>query len=272
MSIIKRLSDSMFSPKEVYKYKDDKWWNVILMFLLLLLIFIIPSTLSIALKNSISYEEKNEIKKIFANETIPFQIRNGVLLNENADDEFVYNKELSAGLFLMITNNPEPDFDYNTNLVILLSNDGVYFQTKVFKIKIFSYDQYEELDDVDLSELSSIKSSNWDNIFTVINSEYKHFYKTLRPILIIINIISAAGALLIMSLMITLLQYFILKNQIGFRTLWKLCLYLFTPYVVIETVLALFGLSIMHIGFIVTAIYIIILSRTIQSQNIRGKF
>lgn len=270
MTIFRRLSDSMFSPKSVYNYKDDKWGNVVGMFLILVFLLVIPTSISVAMKNSITYEEKTEIKKIFADEHIPFQIRNGILLNENADDGYVYEKPIGTNFLLVITNDTDFSVENSAAFIILLGYDGVYLYTQISKYKILSYQDYDVLNDVDLSELGNIKSSNWDNIFIVINGEYKYFMRYFKPLFIIFNILYTAGSLIVMSLMISLLQYFILKDKITFSKFWKLCLYLFTPFAVLETIFALFNINLVYISLIITAVYIIRLSRYIQSQNVRG--
>lgn len=267
MFIFKRLSDSLFSPKEVLKYKDDRWWQVLIMFLLLIFVFVLPSTISISMKNNLSYNDEVAIKRVISGETIPFQIKNGKLLNDNDNDNYVYQKDIDGYMKIVVTNSS--NVDLGTNLVILVTTDGVYLSNQVLRLQLIAYEDYPNLNNTDFKELSNINSSEWNEVLVVIRAQYSSFMEFYRPVMITANVLSSIGLILFMSLVIAFFQHFTLKGLIEFKKFWKLVIYLFVPYVVLETIFTLFGVNLIYLSFMVTAIYTIMLSRHIQTENIR---
>lgn len=267
MFIIQRLRDSLFSPKQIINYKDDNFFKVLTMFLLLVILLVLPSTLSISTKKYLSYNDELELKKVISGEVIPFQIKNGKLLNDNDNDNFIYQKDIDGYIKLVVSNSS--DLNLGTNLVILIGTDGVYLTNQILKLQLLTYEDHPSLNNTDLKELGNVNSPQWNNVLTVIRASYQEFMEFYRPVMITANVISAIGILLFMSLVIAFFQHFTLKGLIEFRKFWKLVIYLFTPYVVLETIFTLFGVNLVYLSFIVTAVYTIILSRQIQTNSIR---
>jgi hypothetical protein len=215
----------------------------------------------------LDYDMKKEIKYGFTGEeAIPFKIIDGVLINTNNDPSYVYSKKMNEDVSMIITNKETIDKNItNTTLTFILKNDGVYLLQSIVSQKLFSYNDYPMLNNLDFNELSSAISPQWEIVFTVFNDQFMK----LKPLLSTVTItkvgLDKLFSYLMISLVLAFFQYYSLSGFMKFRTFWKLCIYMLAPYIIGETLSLLFGLPLLYyLGFFASAIYVIILSQTIK--------
>src|SRR5690554_5631196 len=90
LQFLKRFSNSLFAPKEIINYKNDKWYIKLLFFLILVFLLSVPQVVLSLQQDEMSYEEKKEIRLNFQGEDdIPFEIINGVLIHDSNDSNYV---------------------------------------------------------------------------------------------------------------------------------------------------------------------------------------
>lgn len=265
MGFFKRLSDGMFAPKEVFKYHNDKWYTTLLFFLFLAIVSLLPSTVNMLMTNGLDYQDKREIKTIFHGENIHFQIDNNVLVN-NDNENKDYSKKFNDSITIIFTTNNYDTSLLNANMSIIFAQDGVYLAQSLISQKLFSYQDYPILNNLDFNNLDN---SNWDKIFTVIDSEFTKIKPLLTTTSLMIFLFSTVTDLIIISLILSVFQALTLSRFIRFTKFWKLTIYLLTPYVFGNIFMIMFGFGLLHyIGLLASAIYIIILGRTIAKQSI----
>ena len=135
----------------------------------------------------------------------------------------------------------------------------------------FDYDDYPILNGIHFSSASSYHNHEfWDTIFTVANQEIK----VIKPIFNFINIfyivVGTIIDLLIVTLIITVFQMFTAYSYIKFIKLYQLSIYVITPYVIGNLLSYLFNFNLLYyIGFLISIIYMSILSRTIIRDSMR---
>lgn len=268
MGLIKRLSAGLFSPKEVYNYRNDKWYVTALFFIFLLLLSILPSTIMILMNKEIDYQQKAEIKRTFTGEDINFRIVDNALVNNGQEDIIV--KKVYSDLQVIITTKS----DYENALFfagssIVIKSDGVYFAEYLIEHQLFTFDRYPILNGLDFNSLKNYNSADWEKVFQVLDSAYldnKTYFQTSS---IVTEATSSLVNILLVSFVLTFLQSFMIARFIRFSKFWKLSIYLLTPYIFGYVLAVLFNVILFYyIGMLISAIYIIILSRSLGKESI----
>lgn len=274
MGFLKRFSNALFAPKEILNYRSDKWWMVTLIFFVLLLFTLIPTILSISDNASLDYEARTQIRQLFNGENdIPYSITNHVLVHDQNDRTHIYQKEVRPSIFILMTNAETVDESQLTSgIYIAFRTNGVYVMQSFVSYLLFTYQDYPEMNGIDFSDATSLSNNAfWDTMFTVFETEMQQFQPLLTTVSLLVHIISSAFSLIFISLILALFQSFQINRYLRFSSLWKLCLYLMTPYVFGNTLSLLFNFTLLYyVGFIVTAIYVIILGQTILRESLGG--
>ena len=269
MNFIKRFSDSMFAPKEVFKYRNDKWYITTLFFILLVILSVIPSSITVIMNQGLDYEDKKDIKMLFIGENIHFEIVDNKLVNKTPELD-TYTKKINNGINVLFTVSPNYDSSiFKSGISILFMEDGAYIAQSILHQKLFAYEDYPTLNGLQFNKLGNYNSLEWDRIFSVIDNEYKEIKPLLTTVSIIMLFFATLIDLLIISFALTFFQAFTLSRFIRFTKFWKLSIYLLTPYIFGNVLTLLFDIGIFHyIGLFASAIYIIILGRSIVKQSI----
>ena len=269
LGFIKRLSSALFSPKDIIKYRTDKIWVTILFFLFLLVLSILPVSISIVLNDGISYDTTRAIRTHFnENKDIPFTIIDGKLVHDDGDSSYVYTENIDSSLRVVFSlDNVEGEVS-STVVNIIFQEDGVYLSQSAFVIKLFAYNEYPILNNLDFSDLTDWNSPTWDLVFEVANQEVNKIKPTFDFLQIIILIISEALSMLFISLILAFFQNFTLSGIISFGKTWKMCIYVLAPYVVASVLGMLFNIQLLiYIGLGITAIYAASISRNILRES-----
>jgi len=272
LKLFQRFSSSLFAPKEIVKFRHDRWWTTLFYFLCLALILVIPPIISTVQSDMLSYDAKKEIRNHFnSEESIPFSIVNGVLVHDTNDPAYVYQTSLYNFDIIMTVGDDIGQKTTDTNLYLVFKSDGVYVKQMFLNRKLFDYDDYPILNGIHFSSASSYHNHEfWDTIFTVANQEIK----VIKPIFNFINIfyivVGTIIDLLIVTLIITVFQMFTAYSYIKFIKLYQLSIYVITPYVIGNLLSYLFNFNLLYyIGFLISIIYMSILSRTIIRDSMR---
>lgn len=270
LGFFKRFSSSLFSPKDVIKYRTDRLWMTFLYFIFLLLISVLPVYISIVQNEGFSYETRRDIVNHYStSEDLPFYIANGRLNHDDDDKSYIYNENITDRLKIIITLDEEYRTDISSTVVnILLREDGVYLSQSAFHLKLFSYDEYDGLKNFDFSNLQSRNSPSWDIIINVIKQEIKQMKPLTDIVQIVMVTLSEFVGMIFISLILAFFQSFTLTGVITFGKTWKMCIYALTPYVVGNVLGMLFGFPILfYLGLGVTAIFAASISQNILRES-----
>lgn len=271
MDFLRRFSNSLFAPKDIIPYAKDKWYVTLLFFILLTFISTLPFLVSTITNNEISYEAKRELRVTFSDEKIPFSISNGKLIR-NDNSEEIYSKIVLSNLKVIFTSNNEVDKDLvSNNFIIAFKSDGVYLIQSVVEQRLFRYDEYDsELNGINFMDATYSNINFWNRIFSVANKEYSKIRAELISFQVIYIFLSNALSFVLASLAFALFQSVRTSPFIKFSRLWKLCIYLLTPYVIGNLLAILFNISLLYYaGFFVSAFYAVYVGRTIINNSIR---
>ena len=270
MGFIKRLSNSLFSPKDVIPYRTDKWWITLLYFIFLLVLSILPLSISVVRGDVLGYETKKEIKSFFhGKEEILFSIKDGKLVHDDNNYSYTYAQDVTTDISIIfsLSNSIETEL-ISAKTYVIFKETGVYLSQSAMHIKLFEYNEYTELDNFDFGDLSNSNSPSWDTIFTVAIEEINKVKPTITIMSIIMLSASETMTLLFISLMLAFFQSFTLTKIISFGQTWKMCIYLLTPYVIGNVLAMLFNLSILfYLGLAMTALYAASLSQRILREK-----
>lgn len=273
MDFLKRFSSALFAPKDVLLYRHDPWWKALLVFLGLLFILVTPNIVIASQHQGLNYATKLEIRKVFNGDpTIPFRIVNGVLIHNQSDQTYIYEKNIDSNLKIIMTTAENLPREYTASgISIVFRTNGVYLSQSVFSFPLFAYDDYPSLNGINFNDATKLDDiAFWDTIFQVAEQELIKFRPISLALEIVVIIISSIFSLIVISLILAFFQSFQVSTMIRFGELWKLCLYLMAPYAFGNTLAALFNFSLFYYaGFIATTIYAIILGQTILKNNIR---
>lgn len=273
MGLFKRLSTSMFAPREAINFRRDKWYVVMLYFIILLVITIMPLLTIFFQKELITYDVQQQVKNVFSGENIPFTISDKLLVHKTNDNSFVYTKEFENGINVVITTKDELKLEELSSINIVFHHDGVYLQQALFKYKLFLYGDYSSLANIDLAKASEYNNTQfWNEIFTVIEAELKEYRPFIRLFSILSYLFENALNLIFISLIFAFIQSFGLSRIIKFSELWKICIYLMAPFVMGSVLYLLFSnILLYYAGFFMSATYVFIISKNLQKDAMRRK-
>ncbi|MFA6889924.1 MAG: hypothetical protein WCQ80_02750, partial [Bacilli bacterium] len=243
-----------------------------LYFIILLVLSILPVGIATLKQNLISYDNQKAIKELFANEDIPFIVMNGVLIEKNNDNTFVYQKQIQSGLLLVVSTAEDLQLDSTVSSVsVVLKTDGVYIYQTFIEMQMFKYDEYPDFVNLNLSDASQVNNTQfWNIIFRVAELELENYQPYIRFFSVMAIALESLLNILFVSLMLSLFQSFTLSGAIRFTELWKICIYLLAPYIMGSTLSIMFGnILLYYAGFLLTAIYVFMASRTILKDAMR---
>lgn len=265
MKLIRRLSSGLFSPKEIYEYRKDSRWFTFLFFILLVLISSISGVVSAYKTDDLEYSDMQEIREMFYRDgnKIPFVIKHFQLVGMNIDEDYQYKKTLGY-IDIIITNGNAKVDEKSTVPTIVLTKNGVLLYYSIYREVLFSYSDYEELENLDLSLAYEDNSDFWKITFSVVAREMEKYHNLVVAMYMIIAVISQLLMLGIWSLIVAGLQKFSIGNKMKFSKLWQLMVYVTVPLALGKLLSDLFGIILIYyIGFILTVAYSAKLGQTI---------
>ncbi len=273
MGLFKRLRASLFSPREVVQYRHDRWYVTALYFIFLLVLSILPVTITMLKSDMVTYEDQKAIKELFSTEDIPFAIINGILTQKQDDPSFIYKKQIESGLNLIVSTALDvEDSIVASNINIIMQTNDVYIVQSLIKIKLFEYDEYPDIANLDLTDSNQVNNTVfWNKIFNVIDQELTTYKPYIRFFSILAITFESLLNIIFVSMILTVFQSFTLSGIIRFREIWKLCLYLLAPYCFGSALSMIFKSALFYYaGFTITAIYIFMASRAILQDAMKG--
>ena len=277
MRLLKMFSNSLFAPKEIVNYRNDKWYITLLYFLILVLLIAMPQVVLIVQHQGIDYSAKKEIRTHFnGGDDIPFHISDGVLVHDQGNDDFVYTEKLDNNVNIVMTTGLDANIEQSsidTSITVVFRKDGVYLLQSVMHSKLFSYNEYNELNNIDFSEATDSRNLDfWDTMFYVAEQELEKVKPFFNIIAIVSTIIITVTDLVFIALLLSLFQMFLLSRILTFGKIFKLVIYLLSPYAFGNALAILFGFGILYyVGFIMSAIYVSRMARAIISESMRGR-
>jgi len=227
----------------------------------------IPVVVSQLTFSGLDYETKANIASLFSGDNIDFEIKDGSLVNKSGKESAVYKRELSE--FIHVRISETEDTSMSTVYVIELSKTG--FCVKFSYIKMFegSYADYEEMQNIDLAELSDLNSTAWDDIFSVVDSILKDYYRSTIGATIISSILRYFVYLILITLMLSMSFMFRFRGYLNYSAMFKLSAYYTAPFALGVVLSNLFSINIFSfIGIVISVIYTFIGSTSIISKLI----
>lgn len=249
----KRIRDSLFDPKKVVDYIKDKGIVCALFVLLFALIMIAPSIYSI-INFNISYDTKSDYITSFKGEYIPYKIINGELVCVDNSYNKTYSKIVN-GIEYTICELDEVKASYGVNVVF--SKTKVYAVLGGLNIELFSYSDYEELNNFDFNTLTTGSGDSWENLFSVASFLYKDNMLVILFGNIIIGLFYSIMTLMIAVMIFSLSALFRLRNVIKFGAIVKMNIYYLAPFVFGNLLDDIIGTRFLYIvGIVITIIYV----------------
>ncbi len=258
--MFKKLSNSLLSPKEVSKYYGESFGKSLLFMLVLLFFIMIPSCLSLIINDPLNAEARKQIKKIFSNEEIPFIIEDGALKHIEGNTDYVYTNKGMETIYVVVTENIDNATAPLNGMAIVLAKDGVYLNVAVAGEKLFDYNKYEYLKNLDLSDNSIYTNINfWDSIFSIVDS----ILDEMKPTYVIANTIYYifywTWMIIFFALILTVFAKFKTGSYLKFFNIFKVTIYNLTPFIICIVFATLFNLTLLlYLGYILSGIYSII--------------
>lgn len=272
LGLLKRLSSSLFSPKDIIKYRTDRVWITFLYFILLLLLSILPMSILVFKSEAISYEVRREIITIFSGEDdIPFMIVDGKLVHDINDDTFVYTKNINSNLKVIITTSNTNTTDVTSiDTNVLLREDGVYLTQSALSIKLFDYSEYSGLNGLDFSNLKNKNDNSWNIVFNVINKEAEEIKPVSDVIQVVMIALTELISMILISVLLAFFQSFSLSGVITFGKIWKMCIYVLAPFVIGNVLGVMFNFALLfYVGLGFSALYAASISQNILRESSR---
>ena len=209
--------------------------------------------------NALTEDLKKEVKKAFLKEEIAFVIKDGELSHINNDSEYIYTKELTQTIHIVITENLTKATTPLNGYSIVLSKDGVYIKLPL-EYKLFDYNKYEYLKNIDFSNteiLSDIKF--WDNIFSITGSVLDEYKTTFLIVNMLYYLIYWTGWMFMIVLVVSLFTKMRTSTYLSFGSIFKVTIYNLAPLAVCLIFATLFNLGfLMYVGSIISMVYNVI--------------
>jgi hypothetical protein len=254
--MFKRLSNSLLSPKEVAKYYGDSFGKSLLFLIILLFLLMTVTFVNLFTTNALTENLKKEIKKSFLKEEISFVIKDGELSHINNNSEYVYTKELTDIIHVVMTEDITKAGTPLNGYSIVFSKDGVYIKLPL-EYKLLEYNDYEYLKNIDFSNtelLSDIKF--WDNIFSITGSVLEEYKTTFLIVNMLYYLIYWTGWMFMIVLVVSLFTKMRTSTYLSFGSIFKVTIYNLAPLAVCLIFATLFNLGfLMYIGSIISMVY-----------------
>ena len=249
----KRIRDSLFDPKKVVDYIKDKGIICALFVLLFAFIMIAPSIFNI-INYEISYDVKSNYITSLKGEYIPYKIINGELICSDASYSDNYTKTIGIVNYTFSTNG---EVKSGYGLDVVFTKDKVNIMFSGMNSELFSYSDYEELNNLDFDTLTTGSGQAWESVFSVANKLYKANMPVILITNIIIGLINAIITLMIAVLIFSFSALFRLRNAIKFGAIMKVNIYYLAPFVVGNLLDDIFKTKFLFIvGIVITIIYV----------------
>lgn len=265
--MFERFKASLFQPNKIKYYQDDPKWITTIYFLLLVLITIIPSLILIFTADGLGYYDKRIIRDVFRNEEIPYQIVDNQLVKTIPSNEDYFEVHMNDNLLIVFTEEesfPSDSSIFTTSIKIVFTKYNVYYSQSLLQMELLKYQDYEYLKNLDFSGAYQDNPDFWNNIFPIINDKLEMFATGTMISNVIIIILATIISMIIFSLMIAFFQKPRFLGEVKYSKLWKLSIYLLTPYILISLFGELYSLPILSlVGGFVTIIYANIMSRSL---------
>lgn len=260
MILLRRLGDSLFSPKEVLQYRIDKKIITFIYFLLLGLLLIIPNFISFFSDTSFfTYEVRKNIRyDVFNQEEVPYEIENYRLVFTGTSEKSQYVVNLSTYEITLVftTQDSIVTEDSMYSNIIIFGKDDIELKNRFNSFKIASYNEYDVLNGLDFKKLNTSDRLFWEQTFDFLSQlevKYHSLYVTIGVLFIIFR---SLGTLFIFILFITLINRISAQNIYSFSDHLKLMIYYSTPFVFGVIFATLFDFVLIeYVGLIITFIY-----------------
>ena len=268
--MIRRFKTSLFAPQEIINMRIDNFGLVFLYLLILSIFLMLPACIKTARFESVSFDKRTQIMSAFKDEEIPFYIVNNELTRSSDAllQDFYIDKEIMVSLCLGELSDPEQ----NTSYRIVFSENGVdlyYYllNKKVSSIRLFKYEEYDELTNINLKHANSEKNYDfWNDIFNVVNKEIKKYIPYVVIGVIIGYTFTNLCILLLVAIALALVQRIMTRRIISFKENYVIACYCLTPMVIAGLLSELFGVRFIHtIGVVVAVVYNMIASNQLLS-------
>ena len=260
MGFFNRLGDSLFSPSQVLQYRVDKKIVTFFYFMFLCVLLMIPSFISLCGNNRLfTYETKTNIRMdCFNKDEIPYIIENGKLTFAGTNEKNAYFINLdSFELTLLFTTQEKvvvSEEMYRT--IVLFDQTSIFIKTTVGRIEIAKYIDYDDMEGLDLKNLTQNNSVFWDQVTKCLTQVENNYRGVIISSMIAMIVIRSVGTLLLFILFITIINRISALNIYSFGNHFKLMVYYVTPFVVGTVFAKLFQIVLIeYIGLIVTFIY-----------------
>lgn len=255
--MLKRLSNGLLSPRETAKYYSESFGKAILYFIILIVFITIPTIVSLVTADIVPNSLKNDLKEAFLGEKIPFVIEDGVLVNIDDNETYVYLNENLETFDIQVTENIDNAKMNLEKMSIVLATDGVYIKYSVMSEKLFEYSKYEYLKNLDLSDVDQLRGNAfWNNIFDILYQELHSIRWFTITVNAINNILYSIMLMLAFTFIITLFSKFRTGGYLKFFGIFKVTIYNLTPFIFCLIFSILFNLHFLtYIGYIISAIY-----------------
>lgn len=255
--MLKRLSNGLLSPRETAKYYSESFGKAILYFIILIVLITIPTIVSLVTADIVPNSLKNDLKEAFLGEKIPFVIEDGVLVNIDDNETYVYLNENLETFDIQVTENIDNAKMNLEKMSIVLATDGVYIKYSVMSEKLFEYSKYEYLKNLDLSDVDQLRGNAfWNNIFDILYQELHSIRWFTITVNAINNILYSIMLMLAFTFIITLFSKFRTGGYLKFFGIFKVTIYNLTPFIFCLIFSILFNLHFLtYIGYIISAIY-----------------
>ena len=263
----KRLRDGLFAPKNIIEYIKDKMYMPFLILIVYAILMTIPVIVSNLTFTGLDYNNKISIATLFNGDDINFKIENNELININGQAEASYEKALTRLIKVRISESE--DKNVNNIYVIEFGKEGFCVRFSYFKMFEGKYEDYDVLNNIDLTKLSNKNSTEWDDVFSVVDSIMKDYYQTNVVANIIASIVRYVCYLLVIALLLSLSFVFRFRGYLNYSAMFKMSAYYTAPFALGVVLANLFGLDLFSfIGIVVSVVYTFIGSTSIISRLI----
>lgn len=266
MRIFKRISCGMFNPSEVNFYVNDKKIFTIFFAFILVVLMSLPQAIYSLTRPLLTYEDKTEVRESFYHDTehIPFYIAGNILFHSDHDTNYIYQKAINEDLVVVIRTTVDNQVYTNTQTTIELTRTGVFLHQYGIKKLLFSYSDYSELKNIDITKAYDNDNDFWEIVFDIVDKEVDKYETAARVISVISIFIGEATYLLVLSFVLTLFNRGTNRRGLKFTKIWQMAIYMMSPYVFGGIIAETFGIVIVYyIGLIWSMINVGRFSNTI---------
>lgn len=224
--MISRFIAGLTSPSKIIQYKDDKWYQPVLLIGLMILIALVPIIFYSLNTEMLSYQTQKDIRTTFIHqEVIEYKIEDNTLVYLKNETNFTkVTTEYGNFIFTNSDINNE-HLSSGITYAFLKEDVSVYLNN----ILMMSY-KYSELPNFNGLDFRCAKDDDyifWDKVFNDVSMVLSSFSDAFVTFSIVSNVIILIGDVLICALLIALLIKF--QAREGFSKAFKMALYACVP-------------------------------------------